>query len=115
MDNFKLIEIEKSGFKPCKVALTFNGLETYPSDLIIAGLELAEEALHLLESRLIEKLLVDNDMDQILFAARAEMSSLRRKHLQFQDAQGATSTLLLNAPVRSVAPVGAAPAHMHKH
>ena len=35
--------------------------------------------------------------------------------LQFQDAQGAKSTLSLNAPVRSVAPAGAAPAHMHKH
>ena len=35
--------------------------------------------------------------------------------LQFQDAQGAKSTLSLNAPVRSMAPAGAAPAHMHKH
>ena len=35
--------------------------------------------------------------------------------LQFQDAQGAKSTLSLNAPVRSAAPAGAAPAHMHKH
>ena len=35
--------------------------------------------------------------------------------LQFQDAQGAKSTLALNASVRSAAPAGAAPAHMHKH
>ena len=35
--------------------------------------------------------------------------------LQFQDAQGAKSTLSLNASVRSAAPAGAAPAHMHKH
>ena len=35
--------------------------------------------------------------------------------LQFQDAQGAKSTLSLNAPVRASAPAGAAPAHMHKH
>ena len=35
--------------------------------------------------------------------------------LQFQDAQGAKSTLSLNAPVRMAAPAGAAPAHMHKH
>ncbi|MCU4118121.1 copper chaperone PCu(A)C [Variovorax sp. N23] len=35
--------------------------------------------------------------------------------LQFQDAQGAKSTLSLDAPVRSAAPAGAAPAHMYKH
>ena len=94
MKNYNLIEMEKTGFKPCKVALTFNGLDTYPSDLIIAGLELAEEALHLLESRLIEDLLVHEDMEQVLFAARAEMSGLRRKHLQFQNARSGSLILL---------------------
>lgn len=69
-----------------QIVLKFSGLDYYPSELVMNGLELVEQALHELEEDALRKVLVEYDLQDYLYAIRAEMDKMRRRHLQLYDA-----------------------------
>lgn len=70
-----------------QVVLKFSGVDYYPSELIMAGLELVEQALHDLEEDALRQTLAEHGRLESLYAVRAEMDKMRRKHLQLYDAR----------------------------
>nr|WP_315848388.1 hypothetical protein [uncultured Rhodoferax sp.] len=69
-----------------QVVLKFSGLDYYPSELVMAGLELVEQALHELEEDALKQTLAEHGLLESLYAVRAEMDKMRRRHLQLYDA-----------------------------
>ena len=69
------------------VVLKFSGLDYYPSELIIGGLELVEAALHDLEEGAITQALEQNGGEEFIYAVRAELDKVRRRHLQIYTAR----------------------------
>lgn len=70
-----------------KLVVKFSGLDHYPSELLIAGLELVENALHDLEESTLTTALTGSDLEQHVYAVKAELDKLRGRHLQVFDAQ----------------------------
>ena len=83
----KLMNSSNEAPKLPRVVLKFSGLDYYPSELIMGGLELLEHALHELESDAVRKYLEIDGREALVRAAHDEMHRLKRQHLQIYSAR----------------------------